>query len=331
MCGTAAVLRDADAGGAARLDDRDLLGLLLHRLHAHARGGEFRRERDDRLLHGAALHAAVAAREVRRLEGAARRARAASSTCIPPLAGIMLARRQRYPTVQILLVGAGAAFHVLLRLHHGDAKRLLLLSGDLPHRLRLCAAGGAAKGADDPLRRAARWSCSSRRTSCCSSARSASTNYIDGRYEPPQTAERTLFVDYNLYAICKLVEVFPHKKPYLGLEIPYQALIRPIPRAIWKGKPEGLSTSIEDALGVEGLTISASFVGEAYMSGGMRGGDRHRRFSSARSLAGGALSPPAQLGVGHPDLRLGIFRGGHLDAQPFRFHHRAAAHGRGAR
>jgi hypothetical protein len=94
-------------------------------------------------------------------------------------------------------------------------------------------------------------------------------NYMHGDYEPPMSGERTLFVDYNLYAICRLVDVFPHKQPYLGWEIPYQALIRPIPRAIWPGKPEGLSSSIEDALGVEGVTISASFVGEAYMSGGL--------------------------------------------------------------
>ena len=64
------------------------------------------------------------------------------------------------------------------------------------------------------------------------------------------------------------MEVFPSRREYLGLEIPWLALIRPIPRAIWKGKPEGMSTSIEDALGVEGLTIAASFAGEAYMSGG---------------------------------------------------------------
>src|SRR5258708_21929561 len=69
--------------------------------------------------------------------------------------------------------------------------------------------------------------------------------------------------------MCRLVDVVPHKQHYLGWEIPYQALIRPIPRAIWSGKPEGLSSSIEDALGVEGVTISATFVGEAYMSGGI--------------------------------------------------------------
>jgi oligosaccharide repeat unit polymerase len=95
-------------------------------------------------------------------------------------------------------------------------------------------------------------------------------NYWHGDYEPPVVQERTLFIDYNLYAICRLVDMFPRKHEFLGWEIPYQALIRPIPRAIWAGKPEGLSASIEEALGAsEGVTISASFVGEAYMSGGM--------------------------------------------------------------
>ncbi|MHA3775719.1 hypothetical protein ACXR0O_29745 [Verrucomicrobiota bacterium sgz303538] len=93
-------------------------------------------------------------------------------------------------------------------------------------------------------------------------------NWLDGKYVPPETRERTLFIDYNLYAIARIVEVFPKHREYLGLEVPYLALIRPIPRALWPGKPEGMSTTIEETLGVEGLTISASFVGEAWMAGG---------------------------------------------------------------
>lgn len=93
-------------------------------------------------------------------------------------------------------------------------------------------------------------------------------SYFAGEEEIPQTDFSSVFVDYNLCAICNLVGVFPQRYPYLGWEIPYLALIRPIPRAIWKDKPEGLSVSIEEALGAEGLTIAASFVGEAYMSGG---------------------------------------------------------------
>lgn len=92
-------------------------------------------------------------------------------------------------------------------------------------------------------------------------------NYLNGGYVAPEE-KRSYFVDYNLWAIGKLMEAFPKHRDYLGWEIPVQALIRPIPRAIWKGKPEGLSYSIEEAVGAEGMTVASSFVGEAYMSGG---------------------------------------------------------------
>lgn len=91
------------------------------------------------------------------------------------------------------------------------------------------------------------------------------------REEQTEKRETTFFVDYNLYVISKLVGLFPRHHEFLGLEIPYLSIIRPIPRALWSGKPEGLSISIEDAVGVEGLTLASSFVGEAYMSGGMVG------------------------------------------------------------
>ena len=71
--------------------------------------------------------------------------------------------------------------------------------------------------------------------------------------------------------IAKLIQVFPEQHDYLGFEIPYLSLIRPIPRALWSGKPEGLSISIEAAVGVENLTLASTFIGEAYMSGGFIG------------------------------------------------------------
>jgi hypothetical protein len=81
-----------------------------------------------------------------------------------------------------------------------------------------------------------------------------------------------VFVDDNLLAIAKIADYFPTKHAFLDLEIPYLAAVRPIPRAIWKGKPEGLSVSVEeDVFGMKGLTISSTFVGEGYMSGGLFG------------------------------------------------------------
>lgn len=82
----------------------------------------------------------------------------------------------------------------------------------------------------------------------------------------------TMFVDLNIVNISNLTAVFPDLYGYLGLEIPFNALIRPIPRFLWPGKPEGLSITIESALGVGSyMTLSCTFVGEAYMSGGFVG------------------------------------------------------------
>ncbi len=93
-------------------------------------------------------------------------------------------------------------------------------------------------------------------------------NWLESKPTVAETRERTMFIDYNLYAIGRLSEVFPKHHNFLGWEVPYNALIRPIPRAAWPGKPQGLSLSIEDAMDVSGLTIATTFVGEAYMAGG---------------------------------------------------------------
>ena len=81
----------------------------------------------------------------------------------------------------------------------------------------------------------------------------------------------TFFVDYNIVNVSRLTEVFPDSFRFLGFEIPYTAVIRPIPRALWSGKPEGLSVTIEAALGADvgSVTLSCTFVGEAYMAGGL--------------------------------------------------------------
>ncbi|MDR3406407.1 MAG: hypothetical protein P4L99_28240 [Chthoniobacter sp.] len=187
---------------------------------------------------------------------------------IPPLAGIMIARRHRYGAFSLVMACAALFFTFFYGFTSGTRNIfasylvtfLIAYAFALPFarekELIILCAGSAVV-----MLVATYFMLQFRGVGF--------RNYLHGDYEPPDTQERTLFVDYNLYSICRLVEVFPHKQPYLGWEIPYQALIRPIPRAIWAGKPEGLSSSIEDALGVEGVTISASFAGEAYMSGGM--------------------------------------------------------------
>jgi len=185
---------------------------------------------------------------------------------IPPLGGIIFARRQRYGVFTLLCVAAALLFTFFYAFSSGTrnvfASYLVTFvigyafaSPFLKRTTLIVLCGTSAvvfvtassimlKFRSDGL-----------------------NNYLSGGYVAPDE-ERSYFVDYNLWAIGKLMETFPAKRDYLGWEVPYQALVRPIPRALWKGKPEGLSFSIEDAVDAQGMTVAASFVGEAYMSGG---------------------------------------------------------------
>lgn len=78
-------------------------------------------------------------------------------------------------------------------------------------------------------------------------------------------------VDNNLRAIGSITSYFPTRHDYLGGEVMIHAVIHPIPRAIWKGKPEKLTVAPEEILGIQGATIAATFAGEGYMSYGYAG------------------------------------------------------------
>lgn len=86
-------------------------------------------------------------------------------------------------------------------------------------------------------------------------------------YDTIETSD-TFYVDYNMWAIGKLGLLFPEPYSYLGFELYWHAITKPIPRVLWPGKPVDLSTSIEGALEVQGLTIATTFIGESYMAFG---------------------------------------------------------------
>ncbi len=84
-----------------------------------------------------------------------------------------------------------------------------------------------------------------------------------------RSEKQAVFVDMNLVNIAQITDVIPRIAPYLGFEVLWIALVRPIPRALWPGKPEGLSFSVNDAVRVgDHMTVSASFPGELWMAGG---------------------------------------------------------------
>jgi hypothetical protein len=108
-------------------------------------------------------------------------------------------------------------------------------------------------------------------------------NYITNKTYATGETRETLAVDYNLSSIAPLIEAMPKNHPYLGFEVLYVAAIKPVPRALFPAKPEGLSVSIEEIVGAEGWTVATTYLGESYMMGGWLG-------ALAMSLFFGALA-----------------------------------------
>jgi hypothetical protein len=108
-------------------------------------------------------------------------------------------------------------------------------------------------------------------------------NYLNDPNRFTLAENATLSIDYNIYSIRLIVDNFPQVHDYLGWEILYWCLIRPIPRVLFPWKPTELSVSIESLAGASGYTMSATYIGESYMMAGMLG-------VLAMSLALGALA-----------------------------------------
>ncbi|MEX0330177.1 MAG: hypothetical protein AB3N64_02025 [Puniceicoccaceae bacterium] len=82
------------------------------------------------------------------------------------------------------------------------------------------------------------------------------------------SGEYGYFVDYNLWRVAQMSAAFPQYYDYLGFNFVFVALTKPIPRAFWPGKPTDLAVSIEDVVGAQGYTVAVAWVGEAYIAGG---------------------------------------------------------------
>jgi hypothetical protein len=190
---------------------------------------------------------------------------------VPPMAGIMFARRKSYHPVELFLVGAGVLFVLFYGFTTGTR--------NLFHTFVITFVIGYAFADESKSRRnlitigvIGVFLVLVSTVLMLEFRQVGLQEYMAGRRWSTESAKRSLSVDLNLYSIACLARVFPRDHAFIGLEVPYLALIRPIPRALWPGKPEGMSLSIEDAVGAgEGWTVAASFAGEAYMSGGIPG------------------------------------------------------------
>ncbi len=191
---------------------------------------------------------------------------------IPPVYGVLLAKRKQVPTVGF----AVATFIALFTLFYGFSSgtrnvfatylagmigAYLLVLPKL--RLKQVVVAGLIGGG--LLYSSTNHMLAFRQIGLSTYLKYGAANTI---YEDEDSS---FFVDANLLNMAILMDAIPAKYDYTGLDVPYNALIRPIPRAIWPGKPEGLKVGIEEAAGVEGMTLAVTFAGESYMAAGWIG------------------------------------------------------------
>ncbi len=191
---------------------------------------------------------------------------------VPPIAGVILGRWRKYSLAQLVTVAAGLAIILLYGFSTGTRSVFFVY-------VFSCVCGYLfAVNQRDYLKSLVII------TAACGLLLVATTVMLEARtyglkeyFTPSRQSQNTgakdseFYVDYNLWAIATAVEVFPKKEPFMGFELVYNTLIRPIPRALWAGKPESVSVDLAEWAGVPGMTMTASFVGEGYMSCGVIG------------------------------------------------------------
>lgn len=94
-----------------------------------------------------------------------------------------------------------------------------------------------------------------------------------------------LHIDDNFLRLAQVIEMVPEDKPYVGAGQVVYALVRPIPRVFWPNKPVDSGFDLSREVGMKGVSLSMSIIGEWYLSWGwlavIFGGWLHGRLAKA--------------------------------------------------
>ena len=83
--------------------------------------------------------------------------------------------------------------------------------------------------------------------------------------------QKSLHIDDNFLRLCQLTGIIPEQHPYTTWRWVLWVAVRPIPRVFWPGKPNTPGFSLPDFLGMKGVSLSMSTIGELYMAYGFLG------------------------------------------------------------
>ncbi len=78
-----------------------------------------------------------------------------------------------------------------------------------------------------------------------------------------------LHVDDNFYRLTQIVQYIPDVHPYVYHQAVVYALIRPVPRVLWPGKPLTPGYDLPELNGMTGVSLTTSVIGEFYASYGL--------------------------------------------------------------
>jgi hypothetical protein len=87
--------------------------------------------------------------------------------------------------------------------------------------------------------------------------------------ETPELFVEHLHVDDNFLRLTQLINFFPEKMDYVYHQALFHALMLPVPRFLWPGKPTGPGFDLPALLGKQGVSLSSSIIGELWVSFGL--------------------------------------------------------------
>jgi hypothetical protein len=94
---------------------------------------------------------------------------------------------------------------------------------------------------------------------------SADIHVVNASYQP----DAVVHVDDNFLRLSQIVHFIPDVQPYLDLQPLTYALTLPIPRVLWPGKPSGPGYSLPEMLGLPGVSLTTSIIGDLYTMHGL--------------------------------------------------------------
>lgn len=96
-----------------------------------------------------------------------------------------------------------------------------------------------------------------------------------------------LHVDDNFLRLAQIIQIVPSRRDYVYHQQVTFTLIRPVPRVLWPGKPISPGFDLPTEVGMKGVSLSSSIVGEWYLSWGWAavifGGWFHGRLAGTAS------------------------------------------------